>query len=324
MGRKTIEQQITHAYHDKIAFGESRHLAKQKLREEKGDDYRFSMTDDKIHSIGTFKTYSKVGREYASWLTTIKGISKYSKLEKTDDLAKEYIEYRLENGISVWTAKMERSALGKLYGKTIEMEMPVRNQNDVTRSRNDCEHDKHFSVKNHNSEILVATATGTRREDLCKIAIKDFEEHNNHLYVRINGSKGGRNRLAPVLPTKEQEIKDLLTDMKQQGKKENEPLFHHVSKNMDVHGYRRNYAKDLLAYVEQNKDYKEQVLKQYPERREYRTITNKRTGEREIHEIKSEYYSPRSEDRKYLRDDLYIVSQALGHNRIDVTHSYIK
>ena len=35
---------------------------------------------------------------------------------------------------------------------------------------------------------------------------------------------------------------------------------------------------------------KEQVLKQYPERREYRTLTNKQTGEKEIHEIKSEYY----------------------------------
>lgn len=112
--------------------------------------------------------------------------------------------------------------------------------------------------------------------------------------------------------------------MKKQGKKENEPLFHHVSKNMDVHGYRRSYAKDLLAYVEQNKDYKEQVLKLYPERHEYRTITNKQTGEKEIQEIKSEYYSPRGEDKKYLRDDLYIVSQGLGHNRLDVTFSYIK
>ena len=146
----------------------------------------------------------------------------------------------------------------------------MRNQSNVTRSRNDCEHDKHFSVKRHSSEILVASATGTRREDLCKITIKDFEEHNNHLYVRINGSKSGRNRLVPVLKAQEQ------------------------------------------------------VLKQYPKRHEYRTITNKQTGEKEVHEIKSEYYSPHGEDKKYLRGDVYIVSQALGHNRIDVTHSYIK
>ena len=135
-----------------------------------------------------------------------KELGKYSRVENTEQYAKEYIEYRLEHGVSVWTAKMERSALGKLYNKTIEMEMPVRNQSDVTRSRNDCEHDKHFSVKNHSSEILVASATETRREDLCKIAIKDFEEYNNHLYVRITGSKGGRNRLAPVLPSKEQDF----------------------------------------------------------------------------------------------------------------------
>lgn len=324
MGRKTLEQQIAHVYHEKIAFGESRHLAKEMLREELGDKYRFGMSDDKIHSVQTFKTYSKVGQEYSAWLIKEKALGKYSKFENTEQYAKEYIAYRLENGVSVWTAKMERSALSKLYNKTIEMEMPVRNQSDVTRSRNSCEHDKHFSVKKHSSEILVASATGTRREDLRKIAIKDFEEHNNHLYVRINGSKGGRNRLAPVLPTKEQEIKNFLADMRTQGKKENEPLFHHVSKNMDVHAYRRSYAKDLLDYVEQHKNYKEDVLKQYPERHEYKTITNKQTSEKEIHEIKSEYYSPRDEDKRYLRDDLYIVSQGLGHNRLDVTLSYIK
>ena len=33
MGRKTLEQQIAHVCHEKIAFGESRHLAKEMLRE---------------------------------------------------------------------------------------------------------------------------------------------------------------------------------------------------------------------------------------------------------------------------------------------------
>ena len=33
----------------------------------------------------------------------------------------------------------------KVNEKTIEMEMPARNRDDVKRSRNECEHDKHFS-----------------------------------------------------------------------------------------------------------------------------------------------------------------------------------
>lgn len=327
MGRKTIEQQISHTYHDKIAFGESRHLAKQKLREENGDEYRFSMTDDKIHSIETFKTYSKVGREYASWLTTIKGISKYSKLEKTEDLAKEYLEYRLELGRSIWTVKMERSALGKLYGKTIEMEMPARNRDDVKRSRNECEHDKHFSKEKHKDEILVASACGTRREDLGKITINSFIEREEMLFVKIEGSKGGRDRIATVLPSREQEIKDLLERMKQEGKEKDVPLFDSVPKNMDVHSFRRIYAKSLMDYVEHNPEGKEIILRQYPKRREYKSVINKETGEKELREIKSEYFRPRNVEEKvcYRRDCLYAVSQGLGHNRIDVTYnSYLK
>ena len=51
--------------------------------------------------------------------------------------------------MSIWTVKMERSALGKLYGKTIEMEMLARNCDDVKCSRNDCEYDKYFSKEKH-------------------------------------------------------------------------------------------------------------------------------------------------------------------------------
>lgn len=324
MGRKTIGQQISHLYHDKIAFRESRHLAKQALREQYGKDYKFSMTDDKIHAVRTFETYSKVGKEYALWLTSVKEINKYTRIEGTEHFAKEYIEWRLEKGVSLWTAKMERAALGKLYGKTIEMEMPERNRDDIKRSRNECAHDKHFSKENHKEEILVASATGTRREDLAKITLSSFEEHNNILYVRINGSKGGRNRLAPVLPSKETELRELLDTMRQNGKREKEPLFEYIPKNMDVHSYRRTYAKDLFQYVDNHKEYKEKVLNQYPERHEYRVIKDKETGERKVHEIQSEYYKPRGDEKSYSRDSLYIVSQGLGHNRIDVTYLYIR
>lgn len=50
MGRSTIERQINNILYGKQGFGESRHEAKQQLREEKGTEYRFGMTDDKIHS----------------------------------------------------------------------------------------------------------------------------------------------------------------------------------------------------------------------------------------------------------------------------------
>ena len=42
---------------------------------------------------------------------------------------------------------MERSALGKIYGQQIKLrQLPKRQDEDITRSRKACEHDKQFSV----------------------------------------------------------------------------------------------------------------------------------------------------------------------------------
>lgn len=66
--------------------------------------------------------------------------------------------------------------------------------------------------------MVVASACGTRREDLGKIMINSFVERDGMLFVKIEGSKGGRDRIATVLPSKAQEIEELLESMKQEGK----------------------------------------------------------------------------------------------------------
>lgn len=211
MGRKTITRQLEHCLHNKIGFGESRHEAKNELRNSLGEDYRFGMTDEKIHALETFDTYKKVSTEYAKWMIEEKGLSKYIDIKDTEHYASEYLQYRMDKGLSVWTIKMERSALGKIYGKQIELrQLPKRQDKDITRSRKECEHDKHFSVSKNAHLVLIASACGTRREDLGKLSINCFKEIDGRLYVQINASKGGRNRIAPVLLSKEKEVKELL------------------------------------------------------------------------------------------------------------------
>ena len=206
MGRKTITRQLEHCLHEKMAFGESRHSAKNELRNSLGEHYHFGMTDDKIHAIETFDTYKKVSKEYARWLVEEKGLNKYIDIKETERYANEYLQKRFDKGVSVWTVKMERSALGKIYGKQIDVrQLPKRHDNDITRSRKECEHDKHFSVAKNADLVLIASSCGTRREDLGKLRIDSFREIEGHLYVQIDGSKGGRNRLVPILPSKEKD-----------------------------------------------------------------------------------------------------------------------
>ena len=105
MGRKTIIRQLEHCLHEKIAFGESRHNAKNELRNTLGEEYRFGMSDKKIHSIETFDTYKKVAKEYTKWLIEEKGLNKYIDIKETEQFAKEYIQYRIDCEKSLWTIK---------------------------------------------------------------------------------------------------------------------------------------------------------------------------------------------------------------------------
>ena len=324
MGRKTITRQLEHCLHEKMAFGESRHNAKNELRNSLGENYHFGMTNDKIHSLETFDTYKKVSKEYAKWLVEEKALNKYIDIKETERYASEYLQQRLDKGMSLWTVKMERSALGKVYGKQIEIrQLPKRHDNDITRSRNECEHDKHFSVSKNRALVTIATACGTRREDLGKLRIDSFREIEGRLYVQIEGSKGGRNRLAPVLYAKEQEVKTILEKMQKEGKEKHDKLFDKVHNKMDVHSCRRYYAKSLFKEVSENRESRNIILKNYPERHEIKTyVVN---GVKVTKEIQSQYFQPKGTKERFDRDDLYVVSQALGHNRIDVTyHSYIR
>lgn len=312
MGRKDIKTQIVHELFNKQAFGESRFLVKQELRQ--NENYRFGDTDNRIHSIVTFNTYKTECEKYADWLVNTKGIKKYTELSKTVDYAKEYIEYRLsKDGVSVWTAKMERSALSKLYNVRIDVDMPKRDTDAIKRSRGQ-EKINHFSEKNNQEIVNMAKATGCRRADLLTIRPCDFwQDRYGNLFVNIYQSKGGRNRTAPILPQYKEFVKEYIKD-----KQNTAPLFTKIKQHMDVHSYRRDYARSLYNAVITDKDLKTQLLERYPERHEYKTIKDKETNECKTVEIASPTYKSRSGE-VFGRDDAYIVTQSLGHNRLEVT-----
>lgn len=317
MGRSTIERQINNILYSKQGFGESRHEAKQQLREELGTNYQFGMTDEKIHSYDTFDTYQKACQRFGKWLQEEKHISKKADINKCKEYTKEYIEYRLNTDkVSIWTAKMERSALAKLYGEKIDIELPKRDIKEITRSRGEKKQDKHFSEERNKDLVIIAKATGGRRCDLEKLTpAKFFVDKNNIMWVRFDGSKGGRDRISPVLPQYREHIERAL-----QSKDKNTRLFSKISHSADIHGYRGNYTRELYKKVGEDKEFKENILKKYPERHEYKTVKDKTTGESRVYEITSEHYVTRGENKQtFIRDDVYICTCALGHTRLEVT-----
>ena len=134
MGRKSLENQMKYILYAKMndGIGHSKHEDKQKLI----DDGKYNFKDglESIYSYGTADKYMQVVREYSQYLYD-KGVSKYSLLDKTQGYAEQYLKERLDKGYSLYTIKAERSALGKIYGKTIEIELPTRKTQNINRSR---------------------------------------------------------------------------------------------------------------------------------------------------------------------------------------------
>lgn len=314
MGRKKDVERLFHqTLSNKLVFGQSKKAAKK--------DLGFGQSTYQIYSVNSYKTYLKQCKQYAKWLKQEKGINKIDDINKTEQYAKEYIQKRMDDGKSIYTVKMERSALGMLYGKQIDIKLPSRTPDQITRSRKETKNDRYISRDGKYKDVFtIAIATGSRRKDISKLCVNNFREVDGKLYVYFERSKGGRDRLTPVLEKYEKDVRDIIEQAKNEGKTR---LFNHIPKEIDIHGLRREYCQGLYDEIKDNKELRNEILKNYPERRELKTQKDK-DGNTVTKEIKSDVYKDRS-GNVWKRDDIYVLSQALGHNRLDVsiTH-YLK
>ena len=235
--RKSLTRQVQEALTEKCAFGESRHAGKKD-----------GTSSDKIYSYDTLKTYLKAAIRFTNYCKEKHGC-KY--LEECKPHVAEYLS-SLRGSAS--TVKMESSALSKLFGVQItsrddrtnggryrnpwNIELPVRNRDDFTRTRGQKERDKGFSEKNNSELIMFCCCVGPRHyKELTQIRGTDLRETDNSWKVSIKG-KGGRPRLAPIVGSKE-EVSRVVEMMRNAGDKKVWPK---VNTHADIHSYRSEYA----------------------------------------------------------------------------------
>ena len=313
---KTLQQQIKTNLNSKMRIGESRHFAKNQVREQlqrENHDKGISATDirvDTIHSINTRKIYEEHCNHFIEYCIKEKGVNKYASLNKVEKYAKDYLQYREEQGLSLYTLKAEKAALGKLYSHEIDYKFQQsRTIDKITRSRTvENQMDKHFSEERNKDLVNVARGTGGRREDVAKLTPQNFfTDSKGNLWVSFEQSKGGRDRVAPVLPQYQKEIEKFIAQ-----KDRNEKLFDKVHSAADIHSYRREYAQNLYNLIKEDKELQKQYAQQYPPREQSGYDT---------------YYARGDKETRFsgLKDNIYIVSEALGHNRLSVTvNHYLK
>lgn len=158
--------------------------------------------------------------------------------EKAKKYVNEWLQHRVDQGLSAWTIQAEAKAMGKLYGITPEdkdyFTPPKRNRQDIKRSRGDRVRDQHFSKTNNDELIKFCRGTGLRRKELKELRGKDLiskeqieaelaelqkipEEQRapsvtkrlemlqdaqmfaEGYFIHVRNGKGGRERLSPII-----------------------------------------------------------------------------------------------------------------------------
>jgi hypothetical protein len=318
--RKTIENQIKHALGRQMAAkGESKHMAKEELR--KRGEYNPTERMEKIYGVQSRETAQKVGSNFANWHIR-NGGSQYTQLKDLYGRAEQWLAEKRDSGkVTVNTLHTYKSGLGRIFGKTPDVELPPRTREGITRSRD------HVPGNYRDEKDLVAYATQTRASDLANLNPHNFRDcSKSGLYVvDIFDSKGGKDRTSIVLPEREREVREIVERAKSEGRSR---LFDPEPKKdaeRGTHGYRREGIQALHKAVERDPLLKARCLKLYPERDE--SYINQ-AGERV--KITADTYTTRNlkdsdgnriPNMTFNRDCLYVCSQSLGHNRVDVVVS---
>ena len=266
----------------------------------KHDDKKSGSTGDKIYSYETRRAYKKHACYFVQWVKEQPIKPEIGHKPRTLDECRAYVpewlQLRVDQGVSAWTIRLEASALAKLYGCTLKdfgVDLPARKRANITRSRGEKVRDYHFSEKRHSEFITFCKTTGLRSEGIQNVKGTDLIDNGDGTYCIDVTEKGGRRRFAPVFGEPEA-VAAVVERMKSAGDGKVWP--DGVPNGADIHSYRAAYATAIYKHHERDP----KTLKR-SEKYHCRT------------DLKGTVYDKRA---------MKIASEALGHSRIDVIASH--
>ena len=136
------------------AFGDSKRLDKL----ENPEDFA-----RKIYSFSTYQTYFKHIKYFIKWIQ--KEHPEIKTLKKAEKFVPEWLQTRVDKGLSAWTIQTEEAALNKLYQIKLDDENrfqpPRRLKENIVRSRGTKKRDAHFSEVNFVCHTITLILQGT-------------------------------------------------------------------------------------------------------------------------------------------------------------------
>jgi integrase len=219
------------------------------------------------------------------WARSTHQVISLAELDRcANELATEYLQQQLAENKSPYTLQAKRAALRLFFANralAATVCFPRRERTKITRSRGPKQHDRHFQPENWPTLLHFLSATGLRRQELHDLHVRDIVECDGRVLVHVANGKGGRRRDVPVLSGCEGDV------LSMRGERDpDEVAFARIPKHMDVHSYRREFAQALYLYHAPGRG------------------LPPATG--------------RLKPADYDRGAAQQVTEALGHNRIDV------
>lgn len=266
-----------------MAIGESRFDAKRAAHEQ--DPSLWSFTTGRIHSYKSRDAYQQHTLAFLNWCREQYSLRELPKIDaRANELVTRYLTERLEKGQSPYTLKAVRAGLRMFFSDwslAEELPLPSREREKIVRSRGPTKHDAEFQPANWPTLIAFLQATGLRRSEVTVLRVRDIQlNEDQRAEIEVHAGKGGKPRTVLARPGHEEAVMGVIRDHQA-----DERVFPRVPKHMDIHSYRREYAQGLY-----------QQLSGRP--------LPPATG--------------RLHRANYDLEAVQIVSNMLGHNRVDV------
>lgn len=282
--RPSVVRQVQNRLMDMAAFGISKH-------EDKITN-RGRPRKDRIYSSGTMSTYMRCCAQFASWGRKRYGVKWIADARA---YAGEYLQHRINRGLSGWTIRRDACALAKLYqccSTDFGVALPTRRRADVKRY--DGIEQKVAAFEQIYPELAqVCKSCGLRVHELRQLRIDDVYVNNkNQCVVVVRKGKGGKYRYAIAMDH------SMLQSVGQAVQSGRALVFRAIPKDAPVHWYRHIFAQCLYDRLA-----------------------------RPIHQIpRKDRYVCRAERKGCVYDKraMRTVSKALGHNRLGVVTWYLR
>lgn len=306
MSRKTsFKEQMFRALNSLNRFGQSKYQAKQ-------ESYRQGSNGkvEGIYSKKTMQDYKKVAVQFQTWAKS-KNYRFRSLSEVSDEHIKQYLTERQADGLSAWTVSHDLSALNKIFHRNIskkETGLQSRRNADIKNNRGFGNNYRPSVYQRNEALTSFLSATGIRRQSITSISPMNAIRNASGMVIGFHViEKGGKHRNCYVIKSKQENITAFVD--KHSSLYGNKPFWNKVDKNLNTHWYRAEYAhtlyNDLIFALNKKQDYFEGYRDTFVNASKLELATS---GHGTI-------------TKGYDTESLAIVSQNLGHNRIDVVYS---